>query len=75
MQNRWSIWLSFEAGSTAVLPKNAFNNVQKHLGGSPGLVILGGDPCPEGCGFESQHWKLVDGYFSNIFVLKIDVFV
>ena len=24
-------------------------------GGSPGLVVMGGDSCSEGCGFESQH--------------------
>ena len=32
------------------------------LGGSPGLVVMGGDSWSEGCGFESWHRKL-DGYF------------
>ena len=30
-------------------------------GGSPGLVVMGGDSCSEGRGFESQHHKL-DGH-------------
>ena len=34
-------------------------------GGSPGLVVLGGDSRSEGCGFESH------GNFSHIFVVKI----
>ena len=25
------------------------------MGGSPGLVVMGVDSCPEGRGFESQH--------------------
>ena len=28
------------------------------LGGSPGLVVMGGDSCSEGRGFESQRRKL-----------------
>ena len=28
------------------------------LGGSPGLVVMGGDSCSEGCGFESQLFIL-----------------
>ena len=39
---------------------------------SPGLVVLGGDSCPEGRGFESQH-QILDG--SHIFVVKIIIFV
>ena len=37
---------------------------------SPGLVVMGGDSCFEGHGFESQH-HILDGYFSHIFVVKI----
>ena len=44
------------------------------LGGSPGLVIMGGDSCSEGCGFESQH-RILDGHFSRLFVVKIVMFV
>ena len=29
--------------------------------GSPGLVVMGGDSCSEGLGFESQHHRL-DGH-------------
>ena len=32
------------------------------LGGSPGLVIMGGESFSEGHGFESQH-LIVDGHF------------
>ena len=44
------------------------------VGGSPGLVVMGGDSCSEGCGFESQHCILA-GHFSYIFVDKIVMFV
>ena len=39
-------------------------------GGSPGLVVMGGDSCSKGCEFESQH-RILDGHFSNFFVVKI----
>ena len=35
------------------------------LGGSPGLVFMGGDSCSEGCGFKSQHC-ILDGLFALI---------
>ena len=44
------------------------------LGGSPGLVVMGGDSSPEGRGFESQH-HILDGHFSHILVVKIVMFV
>ena len=40
------------------------------MGGSPGLVVMGGDSCSEGCGFESQH-HILNGHFSHLFVVKI----
>ena len=40
------------------------------LGGRPGLVVMGGDPCSEGCGFESQY-HILDGHFSHIFFVKL----
>ena len=42
--------------------------------GSPGLVVIGGDSCSEGRGFESQD-HLLDGRFSHIFVVNIVIFV
>ena len=39
-----------------------------------GLVVMGGDSCSEGCGFESQH-HILEGHFSHIFVLQIVMFV
>ena len=33
------------------------------MGGSPGLMVIGGDSCYEGCGFESQY-QMLDGPFS-----------
>ena len=45
-------------------------------GGSPGLVVLGGDLCSECRGFESRH-HILDGHniFSHIFVVGIVMFV
>ena len=33
-------------------------------------MVMGGDSRFEGCGFESQH-RILDGQFSQIFVVKI----
>ena len=44
------------------------------MGGSLGLVVIGGDSCYEGCGFESLH-RILDGHFSRLFVVKIVIFV
>ena len=42
------------------------------LGGSPGLVVKGGDSCSKGCGFKPQC-RLLDGHniFSHILVIRI----
>ena len=40
------------------------------MGGSPGLVVMGGDSRSEGRGFESLH-LILDGHLSHIFVVKI----
>ena len=32
------------------------------MGGSPGLVVMGGGSCSKGCEFKSRHRKL-DGHF------------
>ena len=44
---------------------------RNNSGGSPGLVVMGGDSCSEGRGFESQH-SILDGH---LFVVKIVMFV
>ena len=44
-------------------------------GWSPGLVVMGGDACSECRDFKSQHYILLDGHFSHIFVIKIVMFV
>ena len=44
------------------------------LGGSPGLVVMGGNSCSKGCGFKSQH-RILDGHFSHYFVVKNVLFV
>ena len=39
-------------------------------GGSPGLVVMGGDSCSKGCEFKNQH-NILDGHiFTNLFVVK-----
>ena len=43
-------------------------------GGSPGLVFMGDDSFSRGHGFKSQH-RILDGHFSQIFVVKIVLFV
>ena len=46
------------------------NYVRSFLkGGSPGLVVMGGDSCPEGCGFKSQRC-LLNGHFFIYVVVK-----
>ena len=42
------------------------------MGGSPGLVVMGGDSCSKGCGFKSWHC-ILDGHYSHIFVVKIEM--
>ena len=37
-------------------------------------MVMGGDSFPEGHGFESQH-RVLHGNFSQIFVVKIVMFV
>ena len=38
------------------------------------LVVMGGDSCSEGCGFESKL-HVLDGHLSQIYVVKIVMFV
>ena len=49
---------------------------QRHLtkGRSPGLVLMGGETCFEGRGFEPQR-RILDGYFSHVFAVIIVMFV
>ena len=39
------------------------------MGGRPGLVVIGGDSCSEGCGFKYWH-HILDGHFLQIFFVK-----
>ena len=39
------------------------------MGGSSGLVVMGGDSCSKGCEFESQH-HLLDGHFFTYICCK-----
>ena len=41
-----------------------------NLGGSPGLVVMGGDSYSKSREFESRH-HILDGHFSHVFVVKI----
>ena len=40
-----------------------------YFGGSPGLVVKGGDSQSEGCEFESRH-RILDGHFSHFTCCK-----
>ena len=44
---------------------------KRSWGGSPGLVVMGGDSCSKGCEFESRHHILDGHFFTYIFVVKI----
>ena len=39
-------------------------------GGSPGLVVMGGDSCSKGRDFKSRHC-ILDGHFFTYFFVKI----
>ena len=43
------------------------------MGGSPGLVVLGGDSCSKGHWFKSQSW-ILDGHVSHLIVVEIVMF-
>ena len=45
------------------------------MGGSPGLVVMGGDSFSKGPGFESQHLILDGHFFTYKFVVKFVMFV
>ena len=48
-------------------------NVVKHfypIGGSPGLVVMGGDSCSKSREFKSWH-RILDGRFFHLYVVKI----
>ena len=38
------------------------------MGGSPGLVVLGGYSCSEGHGFESQHCRCTGLTFFHVYL-------
>ena len=44
------------------------------MGGSPGLVVMGGDSCAKSREFESWH-HIMDGHFSHLFDIKIVICV
>ena len=44
------------------------------MGGSPGLVVMGGDSCSKGCEFESWY-RILDEHFAQLFVVKIVMYV
>ena len=45
------------------------------MGGSPGLVVMGGNSGTKGCGFESRG-RILDGHniISHVFVIRIVMF-
>ena len=42
---------------------------KQNLGGSPGLVVMGGGSCSEGRGFESLH-RIQEWHFAHLFVVN-----
>ena len=50
------------------------NNKSSSNGGSPGLVVMGGDSCSKGR--ECESWQhILDRHFSHLFVVKIVICV
>ena len=45
------------------------NKEKKPLGGSPGLVVMGGHSCAKGCEFKSRH-HILDGHFFTFICCK-----
>ena len=66
----WGRWRPASSFRTSY-SSSTFTNIQ---GRSPGLVVMGGDSCTKGHGFESQH-RILDGHISYLFVVKIVLFV
>ena len=56
-----------------LMARKCFSNIKKshklllESGGSPGLVVMGGDSCSKGRGFEYQH-HVHDVHFSHLLV-------
>ena len=40
------------------------------MGGSPGLVVMGGDSCSKGHEFKSRH-RILDAHFSHRYVFEV----
>ena len=51
--------------SLALFVKDKILNFDTTKGGSPGLVVIGGDSCSKGREFESWH-RILDGHFSHL---------
>ena len=43
------------SGGISYIMKINVGYESRDWGGSPGLVVMGGDSCSEGCGFESWY--------------------
>ena len=46
--------------------RKCYERCRLSLGGASGLVVMGGDSCPEGRGFESLHHILNEHFFTYI---------
>ena len=72
-RNAWSTItasasLRFASTRSASLEIRTAVRIENCHGGSPGLVVRGGDSSYEGRGFESQH-PILDGHF-HIYLLQ-----
>ena len=74
----WSVYVE-DVRAIHVCDKYTYKSVANREttltgGGSPGLMVMGGDSCSEGCGFKSQHY-ILDGHFSTFICVKFLLFV
>ena len=69
----WSFLTVILAFVSEYSVKETSKNVGR-MGGSPGLVVMGGNSRTEGCEFESHH-HILDRHFSNSFCVSFSLSV
>ena len=67
--NRYHV-ISHQWKVTVQLSSSLTSKFSSKSGGSPGLVVMGGDSCSKGRGFESLH-HILDGHFFTLICCKI----
>ena len=69
------IALTFQLLLLGLRQQNIYCQELLFMGESPGLVVMGGDSCSKGLGFESQNHILDGRFFTHLFFVKFVMFV